>query len=139
MAEISIRLEGNKDLKACGHLIGFEVVYDADGLGLAQAAQQRGAMPLSQFVSLSGEDQAELMEQFDVSPDELDEPEQWFEAVEGLKTVRAILEHLRISPPKDEPAHYELKWVLRDLQEMEKCFLVVQTEQTRFHISILAD
>jgi len=139
MAEVFIRLEGNKAVEACGHLIGIDIVYDTDGLGLAQAAEQQGAMSLSQFVSMSDEDKTELIEQFDVSPDELDEPEQWFEPTEGLKTVRAVLQHLRSSPPNVGVANYELKWVLRDLEELEKCFLAAQAQQTRFHISIMAD
>lgn len=136
MAEISIRFQNKHEIAACGCVTELDVIYDTDGFGLAQAAEKQNAKPLHHFVSMSDEDKAELIEQFDVDPDEIDKPEQWFEPSEGLKTVRSARQHLRESPPNAAAPGYALEWVLRDLVELEKCLLAAQSQQTRFYIAI---
>lgn len=63
MAEISIRFQNNNEIEACGCVTELDVIYDVDNLGLTQAAEKQDAMPLSQFVSMSDENKAELIKQ----------------------------------------------------------------------------
>lgn len=152
MAEVWIRA-GDKSLEAHSPLLGLEIIYDTESIGLIQASEQEGVPPLSFFVSMNDEDRAYLKEQFDLSeedkaalvaefgldPKELEvpnEPEQWFDPAEGLRTVQALLRYARALPPDFETPVVELKWIVRDLQELEQFLVMALARRTRFYIVV---
>src|SRR5258706_14199698 len=86
---------------------------------------------LSGFFSRSPHDIAEYLRGQGVEPNLDNLPdEEWFEAGDGLRTVRAILEELRSFPagvPQSEK-------VVADLEEVEKALISAEVLGIRFHL-----
>ena len=96
------------------------------------AAKRKGAAPLT---SLLSESQAALMEQlraegFDPAKMRLP-PEQWFPAADGLKTVRAVAEHVgaNLNDFKQPNA------ILRELKAAEALLSAADAAGVRFHFT----
>jgi len=82
-----------------------------------------------------------LLDFFSMNPDEPSEEdgerieilwkEEWFLAEEGLKTVRALLNHLQ---------HHEVvgvnEGIFRDLQDFERALVQAEQRGTRWHLGI---
>lgn len=99
---------------------------------LDEWAQAKGLRPVMEMVSSPPEEVADLM---DVDVDDLPEhlaAEQWFAAADGLKTIRAMLEHLQ-QPPTAVKAVDD---VLSDLQDIEAVLVAAEQSQVKFHFSM---
>jgi hypothetical protein len=85
----------------------------------------------SRFFSRSPGDIAEYLRSqgFERSLDELPE-EEWFDPADGLRSVRGILEELRISPS----AAPEPNRIIADLEEIERALVLAEAQGIRFHL-----
>jgi hypothetical protein len=96
---------------------------------LAELAEELGVPSLMSFFSVSPEE----AEAFDIDLDEIEiPPAQWFDAVEGLRTVRALIDHLEGSP--DSLANTDA--ILRDLREYEKVLGQADAQKVRWHLAV---
>ena len=151
MTEVWVKTQ-DKSLEAHSPLLSLETIYDSENLGFIQAAEREGSLPLSGFISmnaedmalieeqfgLSAEDKAALIEEFNLDPEQLEVPretEQWFDPADGLKTVQALLRHAATFSEGFETPNIELKWIVRDLQQLEQFLKRVLAVQTGFYIS----
>jgi hypothetical protein len=93
------------------------------------------ACKVTPLTSLLSESQAALMEQmreqgFDPSKMRLP-PEQWFPAAYGLKTVRALAEHVEANLNKFKQPNP----ILRDLKAAEALLAAAEAAGVRFHFT----
>jgi len=94
-------------------------------------AERLGLTPLSDFFSRDPQAIATYMRTLGIEPD-LDAlaDEEWFEAADGLATVRGLLAHLREEPNAvPEPAK-----VLADLEIVVAALAAAEQAGTRFHL-----
>ena len=99
---------------------------------LDEWAQANSLTPLMEMVSSPPDEIAELM---DVDVEDLPEhlaAEQWFAAAEGLKTIRAMIEHLQQTSTAVKAAED----VLTDLQDIEAVLAAAEAAQVKFHFSL---
>lgn len=99
---------------------------------LDERAQAKGLRPVMEMVSSPPEEVADFM---DVDVDDLPEhlaAEQWFAAADGLKTIRAMIEHLQQHPTAVKASDD----VLTDLQDIEAVLVAAEAQQVKFHFSI---
>lgn len=99
---------------------------------LDTAARRRSVTSLTSFLS---ENQAVLIAQlkeegFDPSNMRLP-PEQWFTAAEGLKSVRALWEHVTANLNDFKQPNP----ILRDLKAIEALLIAADAEGIRFHLA----
>lgn len=99
---------------------------------LDSAARRKGAEPLTALLS---ESQAALRAQleadgFDANKMRLP-PELWFEAAQGLKTVRALIEYVSANLNDFKQPNP----ILRDLKAAETLLAAAQAVGVRFHFS----
>jgi hypothetical protein len=109
---------------------GKALAREADRLDTA--ARIRKVPPLTALLS---ESQAALMEQmreqgFDPSKMRLP-PEQWFPAADGLKTVRALAEHVGANLNNFKQPNP----ILRDLKAAETLLAAAEAAGVRFHFT----
>src|SRR5260221_10735217 len=113
--------------KACS---GKALARESDRID--SAARRRGVTPLTSFLS---ESQAELIVQlkadgFDPSKMRLP-PEQWYPAADGLKTVRALIEHAATTPNDFKQPNP----ILRDMRAAEALLAAAEAAGVRFHFT----
>jgi hypothetical protein len=99
---------------------------------LDEWAQTIGLTPLMEMVSSPPEEIAELM---DVDLEDLPKhlvAEQWFAAADGLRTIRGMIEHLRLQSAAIKASGD----VLTDLQDIETVLMAAELAQVRFHFSL---
>ena len=99
---------------------------------LDEWAQAKGLRTVMEMVSSPPEEVADLM---DVEVDDLPEhlvAEQWFAAADGLKTIRAMIEHLQ----QHSTAVKAADDVLTDLQDIEAVLVAAEAQRVKFHFSI---
>jgi hypothetical protein len=129
---------------------------DLGGKGLAWCHIQLDAMAadlglpdLSDFISASAEEQAELMAEAAEWTQELGEKppknlgpfkEEWFDAEEGLRTVNGLLAHLEANPAERqklaEDGFPDLdEAVLCDLREAKRILMTARAKKVRFHFT----
>lgn len=99
---------------------------------LDEWAKTKGLTPAMEMVSSPPDEVADLM---DVDVDDLPDhlaAEQWFAAADGLKTIRAMIEHLQQHPMTVKAADD----VLADLQDIEAVLVTAEQAQVRFHFSL---
>jgi hypothetical protein len=99
---------------------------------LDNSAKSRGVTPLT---SLLSESQATLIAQmkaegFDPSKMRLP-PEHWFAASEGLKTVRALVEHVTTNLNN----YKQPNPILRDLKSAEALLIAAESAHVQFHFT----
>jgi len=99
---------------------------------LDSAAKRRNVMPIT---SLLSESQATLRAQleaegFDPGKMRLP-PEQWFDAAEGLRTVRALTEHVSANLNDFRQPNP----ILRDLKAAEALLAAAETARVKFHFT----
>lgn len=118
--------------------------FDSNGLGLTDAVERQGLMPLRKFLSNTVEQRIETARAYEytLSAEELNNPEEWFEPDEGLKTTRALLDHLRNRPLLEHSAALRekkrtTKACIEYLEALEVALLRAQRQGTRFHLTLL--
>jgi hypothetical protein len=116
-------------------------VYAKSGTGKAlaresdridTAARRRN---VTQLASLLSESQAALIEQlkedgFDPAKMRLP-PERWYDAAEGLKTVRALIEHVGANLNDFKQPNP----IIRDLKAAETLLMAAEAADVRFHFT----
>ena len=109
---------------------GKALARESDRLDLAARTRK-----VTQLTSLLSEGQAALIEQlkadgFDPSKMRL-APEQWFPAADGLKTVRALAEHVAANLNNFKQPNP----ILRDLKAAEALLIAAEAAGVRFHFT----
>jgi hypothetical protein len=84
------------------------------------------------LISYAESDLSDLADEYGVE-DEVEIPkETWFSASDGLKTIRALVAHLK-EKPDSVP---ESKKVQEDLEEIERILVAAEKKKVRFHFSM---
>ncbi len=92
---------------------------------LTEIARQAGCRPLEEFVSMDNDAVTDLLGEEDVQAAGVEIPAaQWFDASEGLNTVRCLQKH---EDGRDEN-------LLHDLKSYEKVLEAVSAAGVRFHL-----
>ncbi|MGC1276376.1 MAG: hypothetical protein WBC44_21955 [Planctomycetaceae bacterium] len=103
---------------------------------LERVANQLGVTPLMSFFSIDPQEAADFLdeEMLDEQGEESIDvpPEQWFDAGLGLKTVRALRQHLRDDPQVVRNAEA----VLSDLDEFEAVLQRAEAAGVRWHLAV---
>jgi hypothetical protein len=118
MPEVDTFVNG-KALACCNHL--------------DKLAKKAGIKPLMEFFSISPEDAKLQMEDFgiDFDPEGLP-PTDWFDAKEGLMTVRGLLAYLKANPK----AIKNPDGVVEDLKEFEDVLTKLDQGGVRWHLAV---
>ena len=109
---------------------GKAVARESDRLDTA--ARSRGVIPPTSLLSESREAMIEQYKEAGFDPAKMRiPPEQWFPAAEGLKTVRALAEHVtaRLNDFKQPNP------ILRDLKAAEALLAAAEAAGVRFHLT----
>jgi hypothetical protein len=99
---------------------------------LAKVAKQLRVKPLMSFFSMSSDETEDFFADEGV-PAGVEVPGlQWFEASDGLRTVRALLNHLQqnANAIKDSAA------VIRDLEEFARLLTEADKRELRWHLAV---
>ena len=109
---------------------GKALARESERLDTAARAKHVNGIP-----SFLSESQAALIEQlkaegFDPAKMRLP-PEQWFDAAEGLQTVRALIEHVSANLNN----YKQPNPILRDLKAIEALLVAAQHAGVRFHLT----
>jgi hypothetical protein len=97
---------------------------------LDEAAKMLVVRPLSELISVNPEDAAAFLEgEGQDATDLAFPPEQWFDAEEGLRTIEALLQHVK----SEKPAEQRL---LDDLRDCRQVLQRARQEATRFHFAV---
>jgi hypothetical protein len=106
-----------------------------DGKHLSQAepvlshiAVEAGVKPLMQFFGASGDEYADI---FDHAGVELPEAK-WFDASEGLQTIRVLLSNVEQNQDKFASADA----LLADLKNFERVLMEAEEKQLRWHLAV---
>jgi len=102
---------------------------------LAKIAEQFSGKPLMSFFSARPEEVEDFLADEGIDPKFIGlEPTalQWFEASEGLQTVRTFLQHLKQNPGviKNSPK------IVRDLEEFERVLSEAEKRKLRWHLAV---
>lgn len=103
---------------------------------LDTAARSRGVMPMTSLLSESREGLIAQFKEAGFDPGKMRiPPEQWFAAGDGLKTVRALSEHVtaRLNDFKQPNP------ILRDLKSVEALLAAAEAAEIRFHFTKVAE
>jgi len=95
---------------------------------LSQLAIDAGVKPLIEFFGAGGDEYADILDDTDV---ELPEAK-WFEASDGLQTVRLLLERVPQSRDKIPGADT----VIADLKNFERVLAQAEEKQSRWHLAV---
>ena len=100
---------------------------------ITRLAQRAGVRPLDEFFAMSPEEAADYIEDSGGQvPEDALPGLTWYEAAEGLETVRGMLAHIA-NPPgsvRDEAA------IVRDLREFEAILEQLAAHGIRWHLGI---
>lgn len=109
-------------------------IAHADEQRLEQLCLELGVSPLMDFFSVDPQETEALLEAYlDQDEEPLSTPdEQWFDADDGLMTVRALEHHLQRQPGKLD----NQQAVLQELTEYRAILEVLQQHQVRWHLAI---
>jgi hypothetical protein len=99
---------------------------------LDELARRLELEPLTGFVSAVPDRVAEYLREQGLDPEKFPVPEEeWFEAADGLATVRGLVAHLRATPKSvTDPVR-----VLRDLDAVERMLVLAEAAEVRFHLA----
>ena len=123
-----------RDVPDLGSSLDGKALSHADYV-LSPLARRLGVTPLMDFFSMSREDAAAEAEQFNTLAglEEARVPdEQWFPAVEGPRTVRALVAHLEDHPDAVEAPGR----VLDDLRDFADVLEEADRRGIRWHLGI---
>jgi len=115
---------------------GFDVYVNGHALSnesnrIERLAKQIGVKPLLSFFSVSQGDLTSLLD--GAPPADLDiqsEKEQWFHAEDGLKTVRALMDHLKKTQSTEEGQ------LINELREFERVLVAAHQQNIGWHLGI---
>lgn len=101
---------------------------------LDRAAEELGVTPLMAFFSMDPQEAMDFLEgEPEANGDVPDLPaEQWFDARDGLATVRALRQHL----DKNPKAVRNSEAVVRDLGEFETVLQRAASAEVRWHLAV---
>jgi hypothetical protein len=111
----------------------FDLLMDGKALakaeeGLAPICTKLGTKRLMDFFSQNPEELADLLgEDVPNAP-----AEQWFDATEGLKVVRALVAQME-TKPDSIPAS---EWVLEDLKQCERILVHLEQKKIPWHFAL---
>jgi hypothetical protein len=116
---------------------GFDVIVSGKAVArceqLDQFAELAGVRPLMEFFGQDPVELAEFLESEGVEPDpDTLVEERWFSAVDGLRSVRGILEFVAANP-KTIP---DLAAIVVDLHALESVLVRLETEGIRWHLAV---
>lgn len=99
---------------------------------LDELARRLDVPPLTNFVSAVPERVAEYLREQGLDPERFPVPaEEWFDAAEGLTTVRGLTAQVRKKPTDVTDATR----VLRDLDAIERVLVLAAAVEVRFHLA----
>ena len=100
---------------------------------LEKLAAQAGVRPLIEFYSLDPEEAASILEDEEIEPPEGGfPPTQWFEAQDGLATVRGLIAFLESNPT----AIANMSAVIDDLLGFEEVLRGLASADVRWHLAV---
>lgn len=103
---------------------------------LDTTARSRGVTPLTSLLSESREALVAQFKEAGFDPEKMRiPPEQWFAASEGLKTVRALAEHVTVRLNDFKQPNP----ILRDLKASESLLAAADAAQVKFHFTKVVD
>jgi hypothetical protein len=119
---------------------GFDIFVNGHALArnedaLERLADRLNVRPLLEFFSADENSMALLLEQGAANPEwasHLPQP-QWFEAAEGLRTVRALMDFLVAFPAA---LGSETQPVLIDLREYDRVLHKAAQHELRWHVAV---
>jgi hypothetical protein len=102
---------------------------------LARIAEKLGVKPLMSFFSAAPEEANDFLVDEGIDPDAIGlklSPLEWFEASEGLHTIKSLLRHMEHNPGavKDSAA------VTGDLKEFERILAEAEKRKLRWHLAV---
>ncbi|MBX3470172.1 MAG: hypothetical protein KF878_25140 [Planctomycetes bacterium] len=110
-----------------------DCVHIGDRLeSLDKIAKKLGVKPLGDFVSVDASEWLSEEEEEELVP-EGEGKAQWFSAKDGLKTVRALMGHLKEKPKVFKSSDK----VLEDLLAYETALVLFEKKKTRWRIAVL--
>lgn len=119
-----------KKVRGLDHHVNGKSLAHAPEKTLEKLFSELNVTPLMDFHSVDPE---ELAEFFDGDmPEDLNTPEEWFMAADGLQSVRALLEHLRKNPK----AIKNSADVIDDLADFERVLAALAKAKVRWHLAI---
>ena len=102
---------------------------------LARVAEAAGVRPLRDFFSEDPEAAwALLSDEGSEPPAEGFGPQEWFEAEEGLATVRGLIAHLEAD--RATAAEGEASAIVEDLREFDRVLGGLAAESVRWHLAV---
>lgn len=119
---------------------GFDIFVNGHALArnedaLERLAERLSVQPLLEFFSADRNSMALLLDQGAGDPEwstHLPQP-QWYPPDEGLRTVRALLDFLTMSPAA---LGSETEFVVRELKEYETVLRKTSARQLRWHLAV---
>lgn len=121
-----------RDIEDFDHFVNGKAIGHADEASLNQLCEALKVQSLLAFISQDPEELADFMEdeEFDM-PETLGE-RQWFEAADGLATVRALAAHLEAYPDVIKDAAE----LIDDLREYEAVLARLEQEKVRWYLAL---
>jgi hypothetical protein len=121
-----------REIDGFDHFVNGKALAQANEKTLEQLCKQLGVMSLTDFLSQDSDEIAAFLEDEGLdTPEELP-TEQWFEPREGLRTVRALLQHLAVEPKAIKNA----KAIVEDLREYEAVLSRLEKEEILWHLAL---
>ena len=120
--------------KVPGHgTLGSDHVDLGDNVGRLDKLLKKAK--LTELQTFHSADPAEFVELFDLDEDDPSlEPEQWFEAADGLAAVRGAIGYVEANATALRGVRDE---VLEDLRDVEQELLLAETKRVKFHFALL--
>ena len=105
---------------------------ESDALG--RIAAKLGVAPLMDFFSTSPDEISDFLEEedFEDTADIKLGQESWYDADDGLRTVKALLSYFAEKPAKIQ----NLQGVISDLREFEQVLLKAKSHGVKWHLSV---
>ena len=121
-----------KEIENLDTFVNGKVLARAEPI-LAEITNELGVTPLIEFY---GADIGDLAEEWLDNSDDFETlPEssaKWFEAKEGLKTVCALLDHLKDNPTKIKKSEK----VIADLQDFKRVLEEADKQNVKWHLEV---
>ena len=112
--------------------VNGKAIAHADEKTIAKYCSALKVKPLTEFISQNPEELADFMEGEGIEAPDGPPEEQWFEAKDGLKTVRALKQYLTDNPT----ALMNSKAVCDDLSEFETVLERIEKEGVLWHLAV---
>lgn len=121
-----------RDIEGFDPFVNGKALAHANEKALEKLCAKLNVAPLAAFLSQDPEMLDDFLEEEDVDvPDDLPDAD-WFDAAEGLATVRALIEHLTAEPGSLKNSAE----IVADLKEYEEVFMRLEKEGVRWHLEL---